>query len=341
MRKLVLASSAVMLVAGAAVAPPAHAAPASLAFATFNVCKTDCDAPAPGWDVRRERVARVIVESGADVIGLQEATWQPTAFAKTQLQDIANLVAPQGYVQPTYTKSSQQCAWTAGDPHKCTHTSALFYRASTVQPFATPSGDSAGVVNESMIAAGLDSDSAKREVAWAYLAPVGGGAPFLAISAHTSTFKDPVHEAGRVTFAAALAGWSDSWNAQHGVPGTAVVLMADLNSYAMRQPNGAQKMLEDSGWQDSAEAPDTRNDDYSTINVNPLTGDNGWPAKPYKFNRKATRIDYVFARGPVTAVAYEVVMHVKPDGSFDPNYQASDHQMVRAVLTLGGAEAGE
>lgn len=333
MKMLLVPACAVAVLAGALVGSPAQAAGTlDLAFGTFNVCKTDCAAPAPGWDVRRERVARVINESNVDVIGLQEATWQPTAYAKKQVDDIGNLIRAAGYVMPTYTKASQQCAWTAADPHKCTHTSALFFRASSVHQFATPQGDSAGVVNEGMIAGGLDADSAKREVAWAYLQGNNGAGPFLAIAAHTTTYKDPVHEAGRVAFASALSGWTDAWNAAHGVPGIPVILMADLNSYELRQPNGAHKILMNSGWIDSATAPNLKNDRYSTINYNPVSGANGFPAKPYLFKRKATRIDYIFGRGNVVPIAYEVVMYLMPDGTFNPSYQASDHQMVRAVF---------
>jgi endonuclease/exonuclease/phosphatase family metal-dependent hydrolase len=332
MKRLAVPLAFAAFVAGSVAAPAAQAVTTTnLTFATFNVCKTDCAAPAPGWDVRRERVARVINESGADVIGLQEATWQPTAYAKKQVDDIANLIGGAGYVQPTYTKASQQCAWTADDPHKCTHTSALFYKASTVQQFQTPAGDSAGVINEGMIATGLDEDSTTREIAWAYLRGLNGTGPFLAISAHTTTFKEADHEASRVTFASALTGWSDAWNAQHGVPGIPVFIMADLNSYEMRQPAGAHKVLMTTGWVDAATAPASKNDRYSTINYNPVSGDNGWPTKAYLFNRAATRIDYVFGRGNVVPISYEVVMYLNPDGTFNPDYQASDHQMVRAV----------
>ena len=49
----------------------------------------------------------------------------------------------------------------------------------------------------------------------------------------------------------------------------------------------------------------------------------------------ATRIDYVMARGAgLSAADYEVVIHLLPDGSFDPEYQASDHQMVRSTITF-------
>jgi endonuclease/exonuclease/phosphatase family metal-dependent hydrolase len=337
MRRLVLAASSAVLVLCATIAPPAQAASSSLTFATFNISKVSAPAPAPGWDIRRERLTRVIAQSGADVVGLQEASWEPTPYAKTQALDVANLLRGVGYVTPALTKASQQCAWTKEDPHKCIHTAALFFRTSTVQQASTPQGDSAGVLNEGMVAAGLDADSAKREVAWAYLRPVAGGATFLAISAHATNFQDAAHEAGRVAFAAALGGWADAWNAQHGLPGATVVLMADLNSYDMRQPAGAQQVLRGSGWTDAAAAPARKNDRFSTINVNPVTGATGWPQVPYLFKRPATRIDYIFTRGAAAPTSYEVVLYLNADGTFNCEYQASDHQMVRVVLAFPAA----
>jgi hypothetical protein len=36
--------------------------------------------------------------------------------------------------------------------------------------------------------------------------------------------------------------------------------------------------------------------------------------------------------GGVTPLDYEVVIRLNPDGTFAQDYQASDHQMVRATL---------
>jgi hypothetical protein len=120
--------------------------------------------------------------------------------------------------------------------------------------------------------------------------------------------------------------------------------MADLNSYAKRQPNGAQQVLVNGGWTDAATAPTKRNVQFSTINYNPLLGlsEQGFPTKPYEFRTSkknpvlnATRIDYVMAKGAgIVPLDYEVVIRLNPDGTFSPDYQASDHQMVRATLSF-------
>ena len=322
----------------------------SLVFASFNVCKTSCTPPAPSWEVRRERVARTIVESGVDVVGLQEVTHHATAAAKTQYLDLVALLRPHGLLPVAYTAGSDACRWTAERPHPCTHTTGLVYRASTVRQVVLPEGQaSAGTVPMADISPALTSDAAARKVVWAYLegAPGDGGAqvePFLALVVHTSTLKDPGSEASRIAFGRALDGWIQAHNQANGMFGVPVVLMADLNSYRRRQPQGVQQVLVDAGWIDAARAPVQRNTQYSTINVNPLldVGEQGFPARPYAFRATrlhpqvdATRIDYIMARGNgVSMLDYEVVMHLRADGSFDPQYQGSDHQMIRATIAL-------
>jgi endonuclease/exonuclease/phosphatase family metal-dependent hydrolase len=317
----------------------------TLVFATFNVCKTDCAAPAPPWDVRRDRIARTIAEASPDVIGLQEATFQPTTFAKTQLMDIENLLAPFGYVAPTMTADSDTCHWTAVNPHACTHGTGLLFRADRVRQVATPNGTpSAGTLPMSAIAPGLAPDSAPRKVAWAYLQGTSGTGTFLAVAVHTSNLKDADNEASRLAFGTALDAWLDAHNAAHAMAGVPVVLLADLNSYAKRQPHGVQQILRDAGWLDAATATQRRNVQYSTINYNPqlALNEQGFPAKPYEFKPTrrnpvvdATRIDYVMARGTgLSPVDYEVVIRLNADGTFNPEYQGSDHQMVRATIAF-------
>lgn len=326
--------------------PQAGTVGASLVVASFNVCKVSCDAPAPSWDVRRERVARVITESGLDVVGLQEVTFNPTAYAKTQFLDVQNLVRPAGFVAPTMPASADQCRWTASNPHPCDHTTGIVYNTRSVTQATTSNGSpSAGTVPASAIAGGLDSASAVRKVAWAYLQGNNGAGPFLVLSIHTSNGKDAATEASRIALGQALGPWADAWNASHGMAGVPTIMLGDLNSYKKRQPNGVQQVLVDNGWLDAATAPERRNVQYSTINHNPklAASEQGFPRSPYIFRTSknnpvldATRIDYVMARGAgLSAADYEVVIRLLPDGSFDPQYQASDHQMVRSTITFG------
>lgn len=337
--------TAVSAVQAATVGGPA------LVFGSFNVCKVDCAPPAPSWDVRRDRIARVVGEAGLDVLGVQEATNNPTSRAKTQVEDLAATLAPLGLSLVNYPNEANECrrprdaqGQLAG-PSPCDNTAALFYRGATVQQVPTPNGQpSAGIVMASTIAPGIEPGSAIRSVMWAYLSPRGANEPFLAISLHTDNAKTPEAEAARVALGGAIDDWARGWNAAHGMGDVPVMLMGDLNSYRKRQPQGIQQVMVDQGWTDAATAPTRRNVQYSTINYNPLLGltEQGFPTRPYEFRTSkknpvldATRIDYVMGLGNgITPLDYEVVIHLNPDGSFNQDYQASDHQMVRATIAL-------
>ncbi|MDP1878959.1 MAG: endonuclease/exonuclease/phosphatase family protein [Actinomycetota bacterium] len=324
----------------------------SLVFASFNVCgakpgPTQCTNGATPWESRREKVARVIAESGADVLGLQEVTNNATAGVKTQVEDVARLIAPSGYVPISVADADNECrrprdaAGQLAGPSPCETTALLAYKTSTVSVFPTPQGSSTGRVMLQSIAPGIDPGSANRSVEWAYLRGNNGAGPFLAISLHTDSDKGAGAEAARVAVGLALAGWVGNVNASRGMTGTPVILMADLNSYAARQPNGVQKMLTNTGWVDAFTAKIKKNVQYPTINSNPANGNNGFPVNPYmarpnKKNPKgyATRIDYIFGFGPgITMVSYEHVMYLN-GRAHNPDYQASDHQMVRATIAF-------
>ncbi|MDI1289006.1 MAG: endonuclease/exonuclease/phosphatase family protein [bacterium] len=354
MRKVLLLVAAVGIAATAlpvVAAPPASAA-GSLVFATFNVCgakpgPTQCATGAAPWEARREKAQRVITESGADVIGLQEVTNNPTAGVKTQVEDVTRLVAAGGYVPLSIADADNECrrprdanGQLAG-PSPCETTAMLIYRASTVSPFQPPQGSGTGRIMLQSIAGGLAPGSASRSVEWAYLKGNNGAGPFLAIALHTDSEKSPSAEASRVAVGQALANWATNVNATRGMTGTPVILMADLNSYAVRQPNGAQKMLTNSGWIDSFTAKVKKNASYSTINENPSNGQNGFPVAPFMFrptkknpHALSTRIDYIMGFGQgITMVSYEHVMYLN-GRAHNPDYQASDHQMVRATIAF-------
>ncbi len=331
------------------VAPPARAA-GSLVFATFNVCgakpgPTQCATGAGPWESRRDKVQRVIVESGADVIGLEEVTNNAVAGAKTQVEDVTRLIAAGGYVPISVADADNECrrprdanGQLAG-PSPCETTAMMTYKPATVSLFQPPQGSATGRVMLQSIVGGLDAGSATRSVEWAYLKGNNGAGPFLAIALHTDSDKGPAAEASRIAVASGLASWVSVVNATRGMNGTPAILMADLNSYAVRQPNGAQKVLTNLGWIDSFDARVKKNVQYPTINENPANGQNGFPVAPYMFrpNKKnpkgyATRIDYIMGFGQgITMQTYEHVMYLN-GRNHNPDYQASDHQMVRATI---------
>ena len=310
----------------AAGTPSATSAPApTLTFAAWNVCKLDCPSPAPSWDVRRDRVGRVIAASGADVMAVNEAT-NNRIGSRTQWDDIRALVDGAGYSSPVI--QDDRCSRT-----DCDNTARLlFKRSSVAQLDFGPAVPSAGSWPIGDIAPAIAAYPA-RQVTWAYLTGRDGAGAFLAISAHLTNDKSSSGEQHRVAFGRALTGWTAAMNAERGLDGAPVILMGDLNSFDARQPRGVQRVLRGAGWKDAHSAPRRRNIDVNTVNYDISTA--GWPVKPIRnATGVASRIDYILYRGPVRATSYEVVVHLLPNGRYDPAFQGSDHNMVRATLAF-------
>lgn len=304
-----------------------------ITFLTFNTCHSDCKGPAPSWDMRRERIANVIVESGAEVIGLQEVTNWQVASSTTQWNDIQNLVSTDGFVGPLISEEFNDCAKSQNDP--CVDTARILFNSKQLDQSKTVNGlPAAGYATLGAIAPGIELNARNRSVAWAYLLN-SEGKSILTISLHMDSDKTAGAESARREVAQRLNLWIEDLNQRLGIEPSAVVLMADLNSYDARQPEGAQTVLLREGWIDAWDTPDRRNIMYSTINYTPDTQQyGGWPPRPRLFSEIATRIDYIFARGNVEVVDYEVMLWLNADGTFDVNYQASDHQSVRAILAV-------
>lgn len=166
---------------------------------------------------------------------------------------------------------------------------------------------------------------------------------FLAVSLHVSNSKNPVAENDRVILGNNLTAWGLNKTATLGYSDAPMILMADLNSYQARQPNGVQKILENNNWVDAFTAKIKKNPHYSTVNYSQDSPNrSGFPNKPKKFKKTkknpeghGTRIDYIFGYGArVKFLEYETVLFIDNKGFFIPNYQGSDHQMVKAVVAL-------
>lgn len=308
------------------VTPPVR----GLTVATYNVCKTDCAAPAPPWSVRRDRLARVVGALGADVVGLQEATQIGLPGRRIdQWTDIQRVVAPLGYAAPPVRRAHDTCS-----VHRCVHTARLLYRSSTVEPVRAADGSvAAGYAALRDLAGGLAPETGAREVAWAFLRGRNAAGPFLAVSMHLPSGKDARSEADRVAVANGITAWADALGARWGMRAAATVLLADLNSFDRRQPDGAQAVLRRAGWSDAWHAPVRRNIAINSTNYSP-TSRSGWPARPLRnASGVASRVDYVLFRGAgVVARSYRVAVWLEPDGSFATAYRASDHNPVRARL---------
>jgi hypothetical protein len=184
--------------------------------------------------------------------------------------------------------------------------------------------------------ASTDVASDSRAVPWAFLQHEGGPT-FLVIGVHTLSEKTPWAEAGRVAFARSVTGWATSLAAARGLRDIPMFLAGDLNSYAFRQPQGAQKQLTKAGWKDAYYAAPTRvGARYATINVTPqIARFNGFPPRPYAYgaSREPTRIDYLFFRN-AKALSYETVVRLNANGTFIEGLRMSDHNAIRAAFAF-------
>lgn len=176
----------------------------------------------------------------------------------------------------------------------------------------------------------LTRSAEDRNITWSVFRHRRSGAGFLAVSMHLPNEKSPVAEKYRKHLAATLKPRLSQWLAPLGLRRVPMVVMGDLNSFAYRQPKGAQWVLGRSGFNDAYSAPRKVNGDVTTVNTSATTR-NPFPPGPRRSDNP-TRIDYVlFDKGK--ALRYEVHVRLKA-GRFDNRFRGSDHNLVKATLAL-------
>ena len=345
---------------------------AQLTVATYNVCKVNCQGGRFTWARRRQAVVNNIQAADPAVVAVQEAPTLPWR-GTTQWADLTGLLARAGYQQTSgedgCTQGCTRGAHLYFDPDRVRVAEVrqpsglpvppapcLRYLSDPNLPRKKRGPDFAdwytydcqqhlGYVESYDAATGMESQRQlsgmdwgpvqDRNVSWAYLQDLATGAVFMAVSVHMPNEKTAAAEDIRRKTAAAIAGWVDRQNAELGLAAVPVVLMGDLNSFAQRQPRGAQQVMYDAGFVDAFTAPARVNARFPTVNMTPLTRRwDGFPPKPFKYTRSASRIDYILGKGGVTPLRHEVFLTLHSDGTFDNRYRGSDHNLVRATLSL-------
>ena len=132
----------------------------------------------------------------------------------------------------------------------------------------------------------------------------------------------------------AITSWAEELNAKSGLVGIPMILVGDFNSYDAREPKGMLFELAKSGWLDSFDAPTNEYKFFGDAYTASYTKNNrsGWPKRPIT-SSNPVRIDYVMYRGErLNADAYQVVLRLNEDGTFDNDYRGSDHMMVQAII---------
>lgn len=343
----------------------------TITAATYNVCKVNCSRQYR-WSQRRSAVARTVAEAAPDVLAVQEAPTLPWR-STTQWADLTRLLQQAGYQQPSgqdgCTEGCTRGAHLYFNPSRLRVFSmprpsgqpqppepCLVYLADPNLP-EDKSGphfrdwrqyqcrDYLGYSPTVDVAVGMDSQQVltgmrwgpiqDRNLSWAYLQDIATSTVFLAISVHLPNEKTPLAEQVRQAVATQLPGFVDSLNADRGLVGVPVLVMGDLNSYAARQPRGAQWLLEQAGFVDAFDTEQRINAHFGTVNVTPAIRKwEGFPPEPFRYAHLASRIDYVFVKNGVIPLSHEVVLHLRGDGTFDPSYRGSDHNLVRTQLSL-------
>lgn len=296
------------VVAGGLVpAPPAVADGPVITVATYNICKRTCGSGRYDWHHRRAAVVRSIAASGADVVAVQEAAGTVRQVAR-RLRDYSLVTTSTG-----------------GCGRGCTQDSFVLVRTATIVALGQ------GGTTLSAISGLRWSGTFDRGWSWAYLVQRSTGARFLVASIHLPNGKNVQREQLRRAAATGVVNKLRGTAAARGLSGIPTIVAGDLNSFTRRQPHGAQRVLQQAGFQDVHAAPDRKNGKVPTVNV---TGRyrNPFPARPFRF-RSPARLDYVlFNRG--AALRYEVFLRLR-HGRFDNRFHGSDHNMVLGTLRLG------
>lgn len=295
-----------------------------ITVATYNVCKVNCQDGRFTWAKRRGAVARNIAAANPAVIAVQEAPTLPWR-GTTQWADLSRLLARQGYRQ-----TSDEDGCTQG----CTRGAHLYYDPARIRVAQTHK--SATGMESQRILSGRDWGPVQdRNLSWAYLQDIASGAVFMAVSVHLPNEKTALAEQLRQETAAGVAGWIDRQNARVGMSGIPVVVMGDLNSFQARQPDGAQQVFYNHGFVDAFTATKRVNARYPTVNMTPVTRHfDGFPPRPHRYAGLASRIDYILGKGGVVPLRHEVFLKLRSNGTFDNRYRGSDHNLVRAHLSL-------
>lgn len=295
-------------------------------IASYNVC-LQCNAKRP-YLTRATAIKNAIVASGADIVGVQEATTLVQSNGKKTYRDLADRLAPYGYA---LTYSDDAVGTTDGG--KNSKNAHVLYKTSAFS--VIPGGSdmhsakslTSGVTWKTTSGATIED----KWFGWAELRHKASGKTIFVVSIHLPTGTD----AGTVRVRAAITRGLIAWIAAKNSAKVPTYLIGDLNSSSLLFPTGAQKILTDAGYYDSIAAKSTKNLRYGTSNANSsVTKYQGFPPKPVKYTYFGGRIDYIFSLHAGTPLSYETQIITNANGTFNENYRGSDHNLVKAVVTF-------
>lgn len=303
--------------------------------ATYNVQLPAITANIPGrrWEDRREAVARAIVRSRPDVVGLQETDIPYVRPGVRQYQDVAQLLAPHGYAWATTSAQIDAIHRTVKNRSLGAH---LVYRTATTELLDS------GLVSLRSEAARFDAKAAwtddrgapdgDRYATWALLRDIDSGRVFYAASAHLKSGETAAVHAQRTTAAGGLDLFLRTLARSQDRAGAPIVILADLNSDNGRHPRGPQEQLVAAGYVSGAAAP--RRTNIGIPSATSLNG--GYPSRPTASPHAGMRIDHILVRGGGGIARYVNQVVLMRDGRFDERFRGSDHNLQLADVSLAG-----
>jgi endonuclease/exonuclease/phosphatase family metal-dependent hydrolase len=167
----------------------------------------------------------------------------------------------------------------------------------------------------------FETTSGRQFFAVAGHLPVGNSATVVKVRAEESRMLVPVLDA--------LAG---------KLP---MVLGADMNGDATRDPKPAQVSFISKGWFDAAAVPAKKL--RSNMKVSTANGsgkqigakDPGYGSKPVRHPYETSRIDYILLRNSPYTFGYTNVLYLHSNGTFIKSLQGTDHNMQLATIGIG------
>ncbi|MFD1211675.1 fibronectin type III domain-containing protein [Arthrobacter sp. GCM10027362] len=294
-----------------------------LTVLSFNVLTANLDdgVKSHNWTTRKPAVVDTIGDSGADVVGVQEAyatvKYPGVVDARPQWEDLRRGLTARGYqraLSGTDGLYGTQCGRSGcAQDEYLMDGNHIFYRTSTVRPIGK--GGRIKLYNP-------DGRTSGYTAAWqVFEKRDGSGVRFLAVDTHfywAGITARGSYEAARTRQAKSLIDALKTVNAGK-LP---VVIVGDLNSKPYHDPVTAMMAA---GYSDAAgvDVPQTRaryNSFHGFRNPPPSTWGN--------------HIDYVFVSPNVSAKKWELLANLDAKTGKFVGLIPSDHHAIRARLTL-------
>jgi hypothetical protein len=337
MRSLKVATGsliAISLLAGltTALSPAKAGSDTKIKVATYNVCRpATCEDTGGVWKKRKEKLLNTILASNAPLIAMQELD-DYDGNAALMAKDLQ----PHGYVKaPT---GSDRCRPVACSNH-------IFYKPDVFKYL--PQGGPGSVQAATFTSPDLyDQDVKDRPLGYVLLEHIPTGRQVFAISVKFPPQRksDPVvnEKSNKVREAMTkkLPGWMEQHLAEVGADQPVQIILGDVNTFVAKGKKTPQKKWPKMGWLNTEKVSKKKkriNINVGTVNRSSNSKDkSGFPSKPIYYDNvdKAPRIDIIFTKDTAQSTKYEVMLKLRKDGKFQSKYQASDHNLVEAVIPI-------